>query len=422
MRLKRIYQKIKNTYHLIKAVLANFYFGFPSGRIYIIGVTGTNGKTTTAQMISRILEKAGYKVAMSSTINFKIGSEEWVNKTKFTTRSAWDVQRFIKRTADEKCDYLVLEVSSHSLDQNRIWGTLVDEAVITNITREHLDYHFTMKEYEEAKARLFAMTARNEGIAVLNNNLPDIKNFVFKGMKKYYLYGIKSKKTNLENFSSELFLPEKIKVRENGSEFTLNKKDFKLSLAGEVNIENALASIAVARSQGVDFGVAAEALSEINLIPGRMERVDNKKGVEVIIDYALTPDSMEKLGESIKKSKKRGRIIWVFGSCGERDRGKRPLMGEIVSRYADVIILTNEDPYNEDPERIVKEIQEGVKNKTKGETLRVIMDRKEAIKKAASLANKNDTILITGKGAEENMMIKGKKVPWNDKRIVEEIL
>jgi UDP-N-acetylmuramyl-tripeptide synthetase len=200
----------------------------------------------------------------------------------------------------------------------------------------------------------------------------------------------------------------------------LEGKKFKLNLPGEVNVENALAAIAAGRSRGVDWQIIAEALSGIDSVPGRMERIENRKGLDIIIDYVLTPDSMEKLGKSLKESKNRGRIIWVFGSCGDRDRGKRPIMGKIASQYADIIILTNEDPYNEDPERIVKEIESGIKNKEKGESLKIIMDRKKAIGEAINLAKKDDTILVTGKGAEENMMVKGKKMPWSDRKAIEE--
>jgi UDP-N-acetylmuramoyl-L-alanyl-D-glutamate--2,6-diaminopimelate ligase len=426
MKPKKIVQKIKNIYHLIKAFFANIYFGFPSRDIFVIGVTGTNGKTTTVQMITKILEEAGEKVAVSSTINFKIGDREWVNDTKFTTRSAWNIQSFIKKAVKEKCKYLVLEVSSHSLDQNRIWGTSVDEAVITNITREHLDYHCSMEDYAKAKAKLFKMVSKNKkeriGRGVLNKDLAYFQSFIFENIQ-YYLYGIKKNKNNKNISFEDSFFPERVEINKNSSKFTLEGVHFELNLPGEFNVENALASIAVGKSLGIKFGTAAQALRKINLVPGRMEFVVNDKKLNVIIDYALTPDSMEKLGrtlgESVKSSQK---IIWVFGSCGERDRGKRPIMGEIASKYADIVILTNEDPYNEDPERIVQEIKKGVKKKKENRDLWTILDRKKAIEKAVSLAKKDDIILITGKGAEQNMMIKGEKIPWNDKEAVEEAL
>jgi UDP-N-acetylmuramoyl-L-alanyl-D-glutamate--2,6-diaminopimelate ligase len=377
-------------------------------------------------MITKILEEAGEKVAVSSTINFKIGDREWVNDTKFTTRSAWNIQSFIKKAVKEKCKYLVLEVSSHSLDQNRIWGTSVDEAVITNITREHLDYHCSMEDYAKAKAKLFKMVSKNKkeriGRGVLNKDLAYFQSFIFENIQ-YYLYGIKKNKNNKNISFEDSFFPERVEINKNSSKFTLEGVHFELNLPGEFNVENALASIAVGKSLGIKFGTAAQALRKINLVPGRMEFVVNDKKLNVIIDYALTPDSMEKLGrtlgESVKSSQK---IIWVFGSCGERDRGKRPIMGEIASKYADIVILTNEDPYNEDPERIVQEIKKGVKKKKENRDLWTILDRKKAIEKAVSLAKKDDIILITGKGAEQNMMIKGEKIPWNDKEAVEEAL
>jgi UDP-N-acetylmuramoyl-L-alanyl-D-glutamate--2,6-diaminopimelate ligase len=319
-----------------------------------------------------------------------------------------------------------LEVSSHSLDQNRIWGTSVDEAVITNITREHLDYHCSMEDYAKAKAKLFKMVSKNKkeriGRGVLNKDLAYFQSFIFENIQ-YYLYGIKKNKNNKNISFEDSFFPERVEINKNSSKFTLEGVHFELNLPGEFNVENALASIAVGKSLGIKFGTAAQALRKINLVPGRMEFVVNDKKLNVIIDYALTPDSMEKLGrtlgESVKSSQK---IIWVFGSCGERDRGKRPIMGEIASKYADIVILTNEDPYNEDPERIVQEIKKGVKKKKENRDLWTILDRKKAIEKAVSLAKKDDIILITGKGAEQNMMIKGEKIPWNDKEAVEEAL
>jgi len=192
-------------------------------------------------------------------------------------------------------------------------------------------------------------------------------------------------------------------------------------LLGKFNIENALAAICIGVSQGLPMNKIAGQLKKIENVPGRMEFVKNKLGLKVIIDYALTPDSMEKLGEMMKEMKKnsKGRLIWVFGSCGDRDRGKRPIMGEIVSKFADLIITTNEDPYSEDPVRIIEEIEAGIKNKKK---LTRVVDRKKALKKAFEMAEKGDIVLVTGKGAEENMMVGAEKIPWNDRKVIERIL
>jgi UDP-N-acetylmuramoyl-L-alanyl-D-glutamate--2,6-diaminopimelate ligase len=204
MNIKRTIQKIKNIYHLLKAVFANLWFAFPARKIVVVGVTGTNGKTTTVQMIAKVLEATGKKVAVYSTINFKIGDKEEVNRTKFTTQSAWNIQKFIKNAVKNNCYYLVLETSSHALDQFRVWGIDYNIAVITNITREHLDYHFTMENYEKTKLKLFQITSKAwrrdaKKIGVINSDMKNFKKFIFSGMNENYVYGIDFKQRTFKN-------------------------------------------------------------------------------------------------------------------------------------------------------------------------------------------------------------------------------
>lgn len=432
--MKRIIpQKLKNTYHLGQAILANVVFGFPSRKIKVIGVTGTNGKTTVCQMISKILEEADFKVAMATTINFKIGKKERVNKTKFTTLSSFATQKFIKDAVKEKCDYLVLEISSHSLDQNRVWGINFDVAVITNVTREHLDYHKTMEEYRRAKLKLF----KNAKVAVVNLNMEKPEEFIRAENKIAYGYTIQSQNFNSPPQADQPWAEKlkiiKAEIIELGTNYTIyNIQDtrYQLNLPGKFNIENALAAVCVGLSQGIKPETMAKALEKIKGIPGRMEYVKNNKGLNIIVDYAVTPDSLEKMYELIKitagtKFLHRDlvpKIIAVFGACGERDRGKRPIMGEIVAKYADYIILTDEDLYNEDPEQIIEEIKAGIKNKKENESLWIIRDRREAIKKALQLARPEDFIVVTGKGAEETMAVGNKRIPWNDRIVIIEEL
>lgn len=416
---KIIPQKLKNFYHLAQAIGANVYYGFPAKKIKVIGVTGTNGKTTTCQMIAKILEESGRKVAMISTINFKLGKKEWINKTKFTTVSALATQKFIAEAVREKCDYLILETSSHSLDQYRVWGIPYDIAVITNITREHLDYHKTIAEYRRAKLKLF----KNIKIAVVNLDMEQPEEFLNCGVENIFGYTTQDKK---ENLKIKTLKAEKIKLKMDGSEFGIDTNNFKLNLLGLFNIENALAAICVGISEGIDFATIKSALEKITKIPGRMDAVENDLGIKIIIDYAVTPDSLEKLGALISEQKKaEQKLIWVLGACGERDQGKRPLMGEIVAKYADYILVTNEDPYNEDPQKIIDAVFSGVlKNKKLVEEKNCwrVFDRKAAIKKALKLATPGDIILVTGKGAEETMAIGEKRIDWNDKNVIEEEL
>ena len=473
-------QKIKNIYHLGQAILANFIYGFPSRHIKIIGVTGTNGKTTTVQMIGKILEEAGFKVAINSTINFQIGARKWVNKTKFTTLSSLAVQKFICEAVKERCDYLVLETSSHSLDQFRVWGISYAVAVITNVTREHLDYHQTMEAYRRAKSRLFKNLKsnfqfsifnfqsifndknleKNKKVSIVNLDMENPEDFLNFTADEKYGYTTKNQNANLKNKNDneklKIVAAENIEQGINYSSYQLQTINYKLSLPGKFNIENALAATCVGLSQNIDSETIKSALEKIKGIPGRMEYVPNNKGLDIIIDYAVTPDSLEKLYTLIKnintQSKK---VIAVFGACGERDRGKRPIMGRIVAKYADYAIITNEDPYGENEVAIINQVFSGIvgievdsefpnfqfsnplamsslakpdnlKNpKTKfieGINCFRILDRREAIGKALALAQAGDFVIVTGKGAEEIMAIGKERIPWKEKEVIKEEL
>ncbi len=419
---KLIPQKLKNYYHLLWAVIANFWYGFPSKKIKVIGVTGTNGKTTTVQMIARILEEAGFRVAVASTINFKLNGKEKVNKTKFTTLSAFAVQKFILDAVLGQHDFVVLETSSHSLDQYRVWGVEYDTAVITNVTREHLDYHKTMEQYRKAKKILFE---KAKNIAV-NLDMEKPEYYLDASAEKKYGYSIKNQESRIKNqYNYKIVKAENIKLNINSSQFSILNSQFLLNLPGMFNIENALAATCVGMIYDIKEDVIARALEEIKGVPGRMENISNDKGLNIIVDYAVTPDSLEKLYGLIRESKdvRGGKIIAVFGSCGERDRGKRPIMGEIVSRTADYVIVTNEDPYGEDPLQIMNELESGIKNHELDKTYFKIIDRQEAIKKALQIAKPGDFVIVTGKGAEEMMAVSATEIiPWNDKKIIQKVL
>ncbi|MGK2848466.1 MAG: UDP-N-acetylmuramoyl-L-alanyl-D-glutamate--2,6-diaminopimelate ligase [Minisyncoccota bacterium] len=402
-------KQIKNIAHLIQAILACVYFGFPARKLTVIGVTGTNGKTTTTQFIARILERAGKSIAMASTIQFQINDKQWVNTSKFTTLSSWKLQRFLAQAVQAKCEYAVIETSSHALDQHRVWGIPYAIAVMTNVTREHLDYHETMEKYRLAKRRLFTQATR----AVINRDMEEPEFFIEACRRPPLLYGIKNHQAQL--------LAENIEMHFQRTEFRVQGVMFHLNVPGVFNIENALASLGVAQILGIDFALAQEALASILGIPGRMELVPNTLGADILIDYAVTPDAFEKLYASILPLKIPGtKIIHVFGACGERDRGKRPLLGAIASHYADNIILTNEDPYYENPEQILDDIEVGITKKAKDYSR--IFDRRQAIQHALSLAEIGDIVLITGKGAETTIADKGKRLPWNERDVVEKAL
>jgi UDP-N-acetylmuramoyl-L-alanyl-D-glutamate--2,6-diaminopimelate ligase len=423
---KLIPQSLKNIYHLFQAVFANVWFGFPSKKLKVIGVTGTNGKTTTVQMIAKILEESNFKVAVASTINFKIAEKEWVNKSKFTTLSSWALQKFLKQSVTADCEYAIVEVSSHSLDQNRAWGVDFNVAVITNVTREHLDYHETMEEYAKAKSKLFYLVSKKvDGTSVVNLNMEFADTFLQYRDKNKFGYFLESQSPNcVVDQGLKMEIARDIKNSISGSEFLVNGEKFQLNLPGEFNVENALAAICVGLSQNIPIEKISAALAKIKGVPGRMEKIENSRDLNLIVDYAVTPDSLEKLYTYLDGIKKQGsKIIAVFGSCGERDRGKRPIMGEIVARHADYCIVTNEDPYHEDPMQIIDEVFAGVeKYKEENENAWRILDRREAIKKALQIAKPGDIVVVTGMGAQETMAVGDKMIPWNDPKVIREVL
>ncbi|MBP7822601.1 MAG: UDP-N-acetylmuramoyl-L-alanyl-D-glutamate--2,6-diaminopimelate ligase [Candidatus Moranbacteria bacterium] len=405
-------QRMKNVlFHFPMAVFAAVYFGFPARKLKVIGITGTNGKTTTTQLTMKILQGAGKKVAMASTINFVMDGEETVNTSKFTTLSSWQLERFLHEAVNIGCEYAVIETSSHAIDQYRIFGIPYEIAVMTNVTREHLDYHQTMSEYRLVKRQLFERAK----MAVVNLDMESPEEYL--DARQY-----EKKISYSTNDPQATILSERIELKLHGSEFFVEETKFTLAIPGLFNVENALAAIGVGVLLDIDMQTMSEALAKVTIVPGRMESVANNRGITILIDYAVTPDSLEKLYRLVSQMKTEGsRIIALLGACGERDRGKRPMMGEIVSSSADTLILTNEDPYYEDPEQILDDIEKGIVKIPGKEYLR-IFDRREAIVKALSIARRNDIIAITGKGAEETMKIGAQSIPWNDARVVREEL
>lgn len=445
-RIKKIFpQALKNLYHLGQAVLANLIFGFPARRSYapgvaggpskkirIIGVTGTDGKTTTVQMITKILEEAGKKTAMASTINFKINGVEEKNLSHFTTESSFAVQKFIKKAVEAGCEYLVLETSSHSLDQHRVWGVDFDVALITNVTREHLDYHGTMEKYRQAKKMLFENVAKNNGTIVVNLDMEKPEEYLEYANEKSFGYSTNDKlqMTNskqIPNDKIQKIIAKNIELGLSGSSYEIFASSlssgldtkYEIHLPGLFNVENALGATAVALGEGIEPETIKVALAKIKGVSGRLERVENTRGINILVDFALTPEALKRLYEMISQTKKEGaKVIAVFGSCGDRDKGKRPIMGKIVSEIADFVILTNDEPYHEKPEQIIDEIFAGIENKKEGENVWRIAGRRLAIRKALEIAQSDDVIAVTGMGNFETMVVGDEKIPWNDRQVI----
>lgn len=382
---------INNFYHLPEAILANFEYGFPSKKLRVIGVTGTDGKTTVVNMVYRILKDAGKGVSMISTINAEIGTKRFDTGFHVTTPPESEIQRYLKMAADNGDEFFVLEVTSHALSQFRVWGMNFEVGIITNITHEHLDYHKTFENYLKIKAKLI----KNVKWAVLGR---DDTNF-----------------DRLKKMTSGQVLSFGLSANAN-----LNPKTFPLNLKipGEFNMQNALAAAGCTKAIGVDEMLIKKSLESFISLPGRMEEIKNDNDIKVVVDFAHTPNALENVLRTLKKQT-RGRLISVFGAASERDSKKRPLMGEISAKLADITVLTDEDPRFESSEKIINEIAEGAFKIGAEDNVNLfkIPDRAKAIKQAINLAKKGDIVGIFGKGHEKSMDYQGRELPWSDQKM-----
>ncbi len=407
-------------YHFLIGFLAGLVYGFPSRKLKVIGITGTNGKSTVVEMITVILEEAGFKTASLSSIRFRLAGKDQPNTLRMTMPGRFFVQKFLRDSVKQKCQYAVVEVTSEGIKQHRHRFINFSAAVFTNLTPEHIESHGSFEKYRRAKGEFFRGV---KGIHVLNL---DDENFAyfnqFQAQKKI-------------NYS---LADKNIAVGPDDSEFTVDGLRFKLNLRGEFNVYNALAAIYLAQSQDIGLEICRQALEKIKGLPGRMELVI-KEPFKVFVDYAFTPNALTKVYQTIQNTRYKipasaeamaGRqdtkAICVLGSCGGgRDRWKRPVLGGIAAQYCDQIILTNEDPYDENPVQIVEDIKKGISSFAKasedGQNTKVIIDRREAINKALASAQPGDVVIITGKGCEPSICLaNGRQIPWDDRQVVRE--
>jgi len=424
---------VRLAYHRTKGLAAGARYAFPARGMRVIGVTGTNGKTTTATFIASMLAASGRKVAMATTIQFRLGDQVWTNETHKTTLSPFALQKFLAKAKKEGCQDLVLEVSSHALMQGRVLGIPFHTAVFTNLTPEHLDYHRTMAEYQAAKERLFRKLRRDpERIAVVNGDDPAARAFLrHAGGDAWVTHvegGVATPLGDLPHAPRITRLDAvQVATESNATHFTLAWNDARLpvsmQLLGRFNVENAALATAAALANGVAPEIVARVLAEVPVIPGRLEPVDIGQPFRALIDYAVTPDSLEKLYRTLRPITQ-GRIIAVLGSCGDRDRGKRPVMGKVAAMEADIAIITNEEPYSEDPRSIIDAIVRGVRetDRVEGEQFFVIEDRREAIQYAVDLAAPGDTVVVSGMGNQTSMVWGERVLPWSDREVLRECL
>ncbi len=399
-----MWQDTKNIYHLFIAMLANVRYGFLSKHLTVIGVTGTDGKTTTVSLIYHILKSSGKRVSMISTLGAVIDGQNYPLPFHVTTPSSFAVQKFLKKII-KNADYLVLEVTSHALDQYRTWGINFEVGVLTNATHEHLDYHKTYKEYVKTKLRLIKIA--KTGVVNMDDDSYNI------------ILNLKSKKIESKIKNQKLIT---YGIREDAN-ITPEKFTFKTNLLGEFNRYNILAATAACRELGIKDEDIKQVITSFNPPQGRQELVHDGE-FQVIIDFAHTPNAFEKILSTIRPETK-GNLIHVFGSAGERDVTKRPKMGEISGEYSDIIILTSEDPRSESVSKIINDIMSGIQNselRTQNETLIGIPNRQDAINKAISMAKKGDVVLITGKAHEKSMNYGHGEEPWDEYEAVEKAL
>ena len=402
------------------ALMASTLYDHPSRDLVVIGVTGTDGKTTTTTMIQQMLLSAGRPAGSMSTVDIRVGDSVDVNETRQTTLEALEVQEQLARMRDRGLKVVVIESSSHGLALQRVVGVDFDVAVFTNIAHEHLDFHKTIEAYREAKASLIDLTAasRDKGIVkttVLNRDDPSFAYLVDRPIARQLTYGIQMD-ADLKANRVDL-IPEGLRLE---ASTPLGPLAVRLKLSGRWNAANALAAAAAGVAVGLTLDQIRDGLERFSGVSGRMERVDLGQPFAVIIDYAHTPQSLEKVLRELRPITK-GKLIAVFGSAGDRDREKRPWMGEIAARLSDYAVFTNEDPREEDAMTILGEIAAGADEVgwKEGENYARIEDRRQGIAQAVRRARPGDTILLAGKGHERSILIGRGKEPWDERAVAE---
>jgi UDP-N-acetylmuramoyl-L-alanyl-D-glutamate--2,6-diaminopimelate ligase len=405
-------------YHFFLALTGALIYFFPSREIKVIALTGTKGKSTSVELIIKILEAAGYKVAAISSIKFKIADKEWPNNLKMTMPGRLTIQSFIRKAVKAGCQYFVLEATSEGIIQYRHKFIDCDVVAFTNLEPEHIERHGSFGNYLRAKLRLFQ---ENKKVHIINLDDKESSHFLETPAKEKIGFTLLSNGAWEEKKSSsfEVINAKDYQKRLGGLYLRVKNEDFNLKLKGRFNAYNVLLSLAVAISQGISLKTAKTALEKIRDIPGRFELII-KEPFKVVVDYAHTPGSLEQVYQTLKDNYQDPFLICLLGSCGGgRDKWKRPKMGRIAAQYCQRIILTNEDPYDEDPLEIIKDIKKGIKsNNFSDDSLDEIIDRRQAIRRALSLARPNNIIIATGKGSEPWMCLAdNKKILWQEKNV-----
>ncbi len=431
---KIIPRSLLQSYHQMLALFAASWYGHPSDKLIVIGVTGTNGKSTTVEIIARIFEAIGARVGFTSTVRFKIAEREWLNNKKMTMLGRFALQKLVRDMVRAGCKYAVIETSSEGIAQYRHLGINYDVAVFLNITPEHIESHGSFENYRAAKAELFAHLSRRPRkkidettipkIAVVNLDDENASYFLqFKADQKMG-FATREASSPVEGID-EVLRATQIEVGRDGNKFSVAGVSFRTPLRGAWNVSNAMAGIAVGTAFGLPLEQIRSGIEDMETVPGRMEFIDEGQPFTVVIDYAPQPQSVAALYDFLRLVPRKHTIHVIGSAGGGRDKSRRPILGELAAKNADVVIVTNEDPYDEDPMTIINQVAEGAERvgKKEGENLFRILDRVEAVKKAVSLAEAGDLVVLTGKGAEQAIVVKnGKKIPYDEREVVRRFL
>ncbi len=405
----------EETYRKGRIKALQLRYGYPARDLQIIAVTGTNGKTTTCMMINAMLKSAGYKTAMFTTAAVEVAGKRDINTRHTTVPVTADLLRFFTEAKDQQVDYVVLEVTSHALHQHKVLNIPIEVAVLTNLSQDHLDYHGTMEEYAAMKARLFN-SYLSPMYCVLNHDDPKYGFFEKQSVGLVRSYGTKR--------GSDLVISN-VRPTNEGSSFSLSEDGQKVSvnlpMMGAFNVANAAAAAAAGTVLGLSLKAIAKGLAAVEPVPGRMERVEAGQPFTILVDYAVTPDALQQALSSLKE-RSSGKIHLVFGATGDRDKAKRPQMGEIAAEYADKIYLTDDETYTEDPASIRKMVMKGIRKARGASKTKEMADRKKAIEAALKAAKKGDIVYCTGIGHQDSRNMSGKLVPWNETEVIKELL
>jgi UDP-N-acetylmuramoyl-L-alanyl-D-glutamate--2,6-diaminopimelate ligase len=414
---KFILKLIRPFYHGLVAWCANIYFGFPSKKLIVIGITGTGGKSSTTTILREILNKSGKPCGSITTISFFNGQTEFINKHGLSMPGGWLIQKHLREMLDQGCQYAVVECTSEGLFQNRHGGIKFDVVVFTNISEAHIQAHGSFENYKTAKGKLFQALSKN-GLGLSVVNLDDL-------YSKYFLEFSSKKKIGLTFEHQTSAQCEVVYSAEKTLEgFSLNGNSFPVHLFGEFNKVNAGLAVVVAKELGVDWAVAQRAVNSITAMRGRMELVPNHNNLTLLVDYGCEPATFLVALKAVAEAPHK-KIIHVFGSTGgHRDTSKRFIFGQTSAKYADYIIITNDDIYDSDPEEIARNIESGVKSQELWQgKYEIILDRRLAIRRALSIAEAGDTVLFTGKSSEQFLVLPGnKRIEWDEVSVVKEEL